>query len=359
MDGFETHVRRPLTEPDVSVAVVGAGVSGATAARVLRNHGLPVDVYEKSRGSGGRSSTRRVERDEGPSFHLDHGAQYFTAGAPVFRRFVQSGVRRGALSVWSPQIGVLEEGTMRMKEGDTRRFVAVPGMSSLADLLLDDVTPEYRSRVEALRSDDEHVFVRTETETHGPYDAVIVTAPPPQSADMIEGLWPEGAAACRSVLMVPVWALLLGFEQPVPIDADAVFLDTDTLRWTARNTSKPGRTGGESWVAHAASGWSARHLEEESPAVAEALLEEWYRCLDVSPERTPSYLSAHRWRYARAEEPADETVLASPGERVVLAGDWLCSNRIEGAFRSGRVAASRVLHGLTRRVLRTSCGGGA
>ena len=42
-----------------TVAVIGAGISGLTCARTLADHGLPVTVFEKSRGVGGRMATRR------------------------------------------------------------------------------------------------------------------------------------------------------------------------------------------------------------------------------------------------------------------------------------------------------------
>lgn len=41
------------------VAVIGAGISGLICARVLVEHGMEVTVFEKSRGIGGRMSTRR------------------------------------------------------------------------------------------------------------------------------------------------------------------------------------------------------------------------------------------------------------------------------------------------------------
>ena len=54
-------------------AVVGAGLAGLAAARALVAADRAVDLFEKSRGTGGRVATRRAL---GTTF--DHGAQYFT-----------------------------------------------------------------------------------------------------------------------------------------------------------------------------------------------------------------------------------------------------------------------------------------
>lgn len=85
----QTRICRPLLDPPRTVAVVGAGIAGLTASRALRDHGLSVTVFEKSRGPSGRMSTRRVD---GGRVQFDHGAQYFTARDPAFRRQVEGWV---------------------------------------------------------------------------------------------------------------------------------------------------------------------------------------------------------------------------------------------------------------------------
>ena len=74
LEKFSSIVDRPIARNLPTVAIVGAGIAGLVAARTLRDHGLDVRIFEKSRGVGGRMATRRT--DDGS---FDHGAQYFTA----------------------------------------------------------------------------------------------------------------------------------------------------------------------------------------------------------------------------------------------------------------------------------------
>ena len=60
----------PLPHPG-QVAIIGAGISGLACARMLKDHGIAVTLYEKSRGPGGRAATRPVPTDRS----FDHGAQ--------------------------------------------------------------------------------------------------------------------------------------------------------------------------------------------------------------------------------------------------------------------------------------------
>ena len=65
------------------VAVIGAGLSGLACANALTERGFRVNVFDKGRAPGGRTSTRRAEMHG-----FDHGAQYFTVRDPKLAELV-------------------------------------------------------------------------------------------------------------------------------------------------------------------------------------------------------------------------------------------------------------------------------
>ena len=67
-----------------SFCVIGSGISGATIANLL-NKKHNVDLYDKARGLGGRSSFKRLDKIRG----FDHGAQYFSPKTREFKRFTK------------------------------------------------------------------------------------------------------------------------------------------------------------------------------------------------------------------------------------------------------------------------------
>jgi renalase len=86
----------PTSNPPFDVLVVGAGLSGLLAARTLQDAGRRVRVLDKARGVGGRLATRRLD------IHAaDHGAQFFTAHDPAFRRCVEDWEKAGIVRRWS------------------------------------------------------------------------------------------------------------------------------------------------------------------------------------------------------------------------------------------------------------------
>jgi predicted NAD/FAD-dependent oxidoreductase len=64
------------------IAIIGAGMSGLTLANRLSKI-AEVVLFEKSRGVGGRMSTRQAD-----PFTFDHGAQFFTVRDKRFSVFI-------------------------------------------------------------------------------------------------------------------------------------------------------------------------------------------------------------------------------------------------------------------------------
>jgi predicted NAD/FAD-dependent oxidoreductase len=81
------------------IAVIGAGIAGTACASALQRAGYQVSLFDKSRGPGGRMSTRR-----GEDWQCDHGAQYFTARAPAFRAEVARWEAAGVAAQWHAQV---------------------------------------------------------------------------------------------------------------------------------------------------------------------------------------------------------------------------------------------------------------
>jgi predicted NAD/FAD-dependent oxidoreductase len=154
----------------------------------------------------------------------------------------------------------------------------------------------------------------------GVFDTVLITTPATQSIQLL-GAAPRLAADIGRVRMQPCWTTLVGFEAAVDVDFDAAFVNTGPLQWIARNSSKPGRTGGEAWVLHAAADWSESHRPRDREEIARLLHAELARlCRRAGCDRLPAVasLDAHFWGFARPLEPLGETCLFDEQLRLGL-----------------------------------------
>lgn len=333
---YRASAMRSAASNPPHVAVIGAGMAGLTCARTLRDHGLQVTVFEKSRGPGGRMSTRRVDE-----YRFDHGAQYFTARDPRFAREVASWSTDGVVAPWAARIAVIDDGVQPARNDDTR-YVGAPRMSALTRHLARDVEIRAGVRVAEVKReaatwdlyDDNRVWL-------GAYDLLVVAVPAPQAVPLLARA-PALAEAVRVAEMAPCWAAMLRFDRPLKLEYDAAFNRRGALAWLARDASKPGRpVEHETWVVHAASGWSQEHLEADADEVARLLSEELARV--TGSTAAVSWSAAHRWRYARVVQPIGGNCLFDAESRLGVCGDYFRGSRIEDGFLSGQAMAGRIL----------------
>lgn len=308
-----------------TIAIIGAGIAGAAAARRLSGAGRRVVVIDKGRGPGGRMATRR-----GPdSLRFDHGAQYFTARDPRFAALVEDWTARGIAASW----------------GGAGRHVGVPAMTApVRDLLADIDVRCGRAVGRLVREGRDWRLAEADGAAlagDAAFSTVLLTCPSPQSLALLEAAGQDlpGVAEMR---YAPCWTLMLAHDGP-PFRGGPVREDRDpeaTIAWIAENGSKPGREGG-TIVAHASPSWSRANLECAAQDVAERLVAALQD--SVGPLGEIRHRAAHRWRYAAVEQAVGEPCLFAAEAGLGFAGDGCLGPRVEFAYLSGLALAERVL----------------
>lgn len=310
-----------------TIAIIGAGLAGATAARLLFREGAAVTVFEKSGGTGGRLSTRRT--DYGP---FDHGAQYINARGDGFRDTLAHMVAEGAAEQWSPA----------GKDRDGPWHVGMPGMSGLVKPMLGGIAVRTRTRIAAVSRDTHGIAIATGEGERERFDRVIVTAPAPQAFALVGKLDPA-FGAIETATMAPCWSAMLAFGRRLDGLPDIRRGEDDSpLAWVARDSSKPGRESVENVVVHAGGAWSRAHLEDEPEAVLRLLASALDEAAGANGA-APVHAAAHRWRYARVDQAVGMPFVEGCDGRVIACGDWCLGGRAEAAFDSARLAAAHIV----------------
>lgn len=355
---YAAQVRRPaLVAPHapasgpapMRVAVVGAGVSGLACARTIIDHGHDALLVDKARRPGGRLASHR----EG----FDHGAPAFSVTRPELRRLMESWVETGIAAPWTPRCARLTHGHLEAIPAVHAWFVGVPTNNHVAAHLASDLAMRVETRVTRLSKTAEGWTLQSDTETLGPFDAVVLSLPPTQTRELLRASGWDAPLA--EVAMHAHVTAMVTSDEPLAFLADVIAIADGPVACVIREGSKPGRRDGERLTMHFTPAWSATHLDTEAEALHRAVTEALRATSSLSPvwSATAAVTKVHRWRYARtarlvdglpglcdeAEPVSSEPSAISIAPGLLTCGDGISGGGFERAFLSGVAAASRAL----------------
>jgi predicted NAD/FAD-dependent oxidoreductase len=320
-----------------SCLVIGAGMSGLTAARKLTAAGLDVIVLDKGRGVGGRMATRRI--DDGV---FDHGAQFITVRSPEFSAMMDEFVQADVAYEWCRGIGTLDA---PIPNDSFPRYQPTGGMTAVPKFLATGLDVRLGHRVSQLSQVEKKW--RAEMETGQTFGArsVVCTAPVPQALDILDLGGHELPEAARADLdrikyarCLAVMAILDG---PSGLPAPGALREIDdSISFVCDNQMKGISPDACAVTIHATREFSRGHWSIDEKIVVDWLLS----CAAPLLKSKVRSASLHRWRYAQPLEPHPQPCLLVGGKTpIVFAGDAFNGPRVEGAALSGLAAADALL----------------
>ncbi|WP_018953091.1 NAD(P)/FAD-dependent oxidoreductase [Thioalkalivibrio sulfidiphilus] len=319
------------------IAIVGAGMAGMSCAVGLALGDRSAVVLETSGHPGGRMDGLRTQ-----GFEFDAGAQYFTVRDPVFRSYVDTWLSGQRVMPWRGWVVELDRGDFISRES-AERYVAQPSMGALVRHLAEfcDVR-EHQAVARADRVDGLWRLRDGRGVELARCRELVLALPAPMALDILGDAAPQVSTRLAHFETTSCWAVMLGFDAPLPVPFDAAYVNQSPLAWVARNNSKPGRVQREAWVLHATPEWSVGHEDLSDSEVLAHLLRALETALGIE-SLEPVFTEARFWPHAAPIHTLGEPFLRDASLGLSLCGDWCLAPRVEGAFLSGHALSERLL----------------
>ena len=294
--------------------IIGAGVAGLSAARILTQKGYQVTVLDKGRGVGGRMSTRTIENAK-----VDHGAQYFSVKTLEFQAFISELQLENIASEWY------------LAQRDNVRYMGAKGMNTIPKKMASSLDILLNEKVILI----ENNTVKTESGNVYDFDNLVITIPIPQVIDLFQNskisFSEDDNTVITQIEYQPCIAVMAVLKEPTDIVSGGIILENQPVAWIADNFQK-GITETPTATVHASAAYSVERFDDDLQEVAKDMLSSVNQY--VKSENILSF-QTHRWKFSNATKRFEKPFYQIENKNIFLGGDGFGMGNVEGAFLSG------------------------
>ena len=317
------------------IAVIGAGFSAATLCCFIEKD---LDFYEKSRGVGGRCSTRRVDNVG----LFDHGLQYIKSQNKEFKKFLKD------YSIWKGNFKIFQNNQL-IDDLDKERIIHENGNNSLVKNLFRNKNVIFNKELKNLEKKGDNFQLTFKDDTQENYKTVIISAPFQQAYNLTKQ-FTEDYFSKFNFSMQPNLTLMIALNKGLKLNLSAIsFEDDDVLGFAANeNTKKKDLINKdlELWTIQSSLKFAIKNIYEyrnNKQNLIDEILKSFSIKLKVDIKKDNiEYSDIHGWLYAYNQKVAAPNCYWDKDLRLGICGDWFSGGNAENAFTNAKQLAKLI-----------------
>ena len=311
-----------------SFCVIGSGISGATIANLL-NKKHTVDLYDKARGLGGRSSFKRLDNQRG----FDHGTQYFSPKTTEFKRFTKKLIEKKILKIWGGNHKFLSD-----KKKENKKHVKVIGRKGNNDIskyLLKNVRCHFQSELKKINFQNRKwnlVFNDGEIRN---YENLILTCPFPQLKKLSKK-YIKNSFIREKIKMDANITILIEIKK-TNLGYSSFLFNDRILGWAGyENSKKRFKSKSDLWTLQSTFNWANKKINQNKvlkKTNAKILIDKFFKLTGI--KRTKILFSLnHGWKYSSNSKPLKLKSYWNSRLNLGVCADWFNGPRLESGWIS-------------------------
>jgi len=311
-----------------SFCVIGSGISGATIANLL-NKKHNVDLYDKARGLGGRSSFKRLDKIRG----FDHGTQYFSPKTPEFKRFTEKLIEKKILKIWEGNHKFLSD-----KKKENKKHVKVIGRKGNNDIskyLLKNVRCYFQSELKKINFQNRKwnlIFNDGEIRN---YENLILTCPFPQLKKLSKK-YIKNSFIKEKIKMDANITILIEIKK-TNLGYSSFLFNDRILGWAGyENSKKRFKSKSDLWTLQSTFNWANKKINQNKvlkKTNAKILIDKFFKLTGIKRTKVLFSLN-HGWKYSSNSKPLKLKSYWNSRLNLGVCADWFNGPRLESGWIS-------------------------
>ena len=311
-----------------SFCVIGSGISGATIANLL-NKKHNVDLYDKARGLGGRSSFKRLDKIRG----FDHGTQYFSPKTPEFKKFTKKLIEKKILKIWEGNHKFLSD-----KKKENKKHVKVIGRKGNNDIskyLLKNVRCYFQSELKKINFQNRKwnlIFNDGEIRN---YENLILTCPFPQLKKLSKK-YIKNSFIKEKIKMDANITILIEIKK-TNLGYSSFLFNDRILGWAGyENSKKRFKSKSDLWTLQSTFNWANKKINQNKvlkKTNAKILIDKFFKLTGIKRTKVLFSLN-HGWKYSSNSKPLNLKSYWNSRLNLGVCADWFNGPRLESGWIS-------------------------
>ena len=325
--------------------VVGSGIAGSTIASLLAKK-FSVEIFDKARGPGGRSSNRRYE----DNLSFDHGLQYISPKTSEFKKFILDLKKKKILKKWS---GNHLDFNFEKKESSIK-YIGLKGNNDICKYLIKNIKSNYLTSIANIKFNSSYWTITLNNKDKIFFKNLILTCPFPQ-LKKLSSKYLNKKILNINPQMIPNITLMAAYKGYGQIPINTIRFDDPIIAWASQeNTKNRFKSKKSLWTIQCTEKFSKQiiNLFKKNRKKYEKLILKKFEELTGYQAKNIVFQNIHGWKYAYRGVKTIGSLESLWVNRYNLGvcADWFSGNKAEHAWLSGNNLFIKIKKNLPRKI---------
>jgi renalase len=308
--------------------IVGSGIAGSTIANLLAKK-YSIEIFDKARGPGGRSSSRRYMNN----LCFDHGLQYISPKSNNFKKFILGLKRKKILKEWA---GNHLDFTFSKKEKSTK-YIGVKSNNDVCKYLIKNIKSNFLSEVTSVKFNSNYWTITLNNKNKVFFKNLILTCPFPQLKKLSHKYLNKKILNVNPQMIANI-TVMVAYKDYKEMPISTIRFNDAVIAWTSQeNTKNRFKSNQILWTIQCTEKFSKKNINllKKNKKKYEQLILKKFEELAGYKVKNAISKSIHGWKYAyKKTVTGNLESLWSSKYQLGVCADWFSGNKAEHAWLS-------------------------
>ena len=327
-----------MCKETLDFCIIGTGISGSTIANKL-NKNFNLEVFEKAKGIGGRSSFKRLKKKIG----FDHGLQYLSPKSKVFKKYTRELIRKKILKKWSGNHVFLNEKKVNNKKH--LKLIGRHGNNEISKYLLKNIKCNFQHHLLKIKLNKKIWELNFKGNKIVKTKNLIITAPFEQSKTLTKKF--VKTKIFKKNIKMNSGITVMFESNKTKSSPNSFFFDDDILGWASfENSKKRFNYRRDLWVLQSNFKYGGKHIKKyrnKKKYYTNLFVRRFKKISKIKIKKT-YYTHIHGWLYSSNSRPLNLSSYWDKKIGLGICADWFGGPRLENGWLSARDLYQKIMY---------------